>query len=376
MFTNSYCHWTHTERLAPHEKWRIEEADGIRVVWLRTIPYTGNHWDRGANMLSNVWRSIQVARNLSDTPDVVIGPSVPLGTGWAAAQIAKIKGAAFVFEVRDVWPISLVYNGALSKRSPVYYIFRLIEKYLYSKSRRICATMPLLSQHVAESGGDPGKVVWIPNGVNLDSYSGFETYDGGRTFPLVAMYVGAFGNAHDVVTIVRAARILQQKGNNNYRFVIVGNGIKRAECEREASLYGLSNVDFRNPVAKADIPRLQSQSDILIACVTDSNTYQFGINLNKLYGYFASGRPVIFSGNAPNDPVKQSGAGFSIAPQDPSAMASALERYLAMEPTERIELGRRARLYAEEKFDIRKLAGRMELLLWQAIQSEEALRAA
>lgn len=41
MFTNSYCHWTHTERLSPNEKWRIEEIDGIRVVWMRTIKYTG-----------------------------------------------------------------------------------------------------------------------------------------------------------------------------------------------------------------------------------------------------------------------------------------------------------------------------------------------
>ena len=103
MFTNSYCHWTHVERLAPREKWRVEEIDGIRVIWLRTIHYTGNNWRRGANMLSNAWRSIQVARALSDKPDVVIGPSVPLWTGWAASKIAGMKGSAFVFEVSGRW---------------------------------------------------------------------------------------------------------------------------------------------------------------------------------------------------------------------------------------------------------------------------------
>jgi len=81
------------------------------------------------------------------------------------------------------------------------------------------------------------------------------------------------------------------------------------------------------------------ESDILIACVTDSNSYRFGINLNKLYDYFASGRPVIFSGNAPNDPVVNSGAGFSIPPEDPNAMVIVLERFLEMTPAERIELG-------------------------------------
>lgn len=372
MFTNSYCHWTHKERLAPHEKWRIEEIDGIRVVWLRTFPYTGNGWRRGANMLSNVWRSLQAAQTMSDKPDVVIGPSVPLGTGWVASKIARMKKAAFVFEVRDVWPIALVFDGGLSKNSPVYHVFRWIEKYLYRTSQRISATMPFLFQHVAESGGDPKKVSWIPNGVNFERFSGFESYHGGETLPLVAMYVGGFGVAHDVITIVRAAKILQQKGDRKYRFVIVGNGPKRPECEREASSNKLSNIEFRDPVPKSEIPRLQMESDILIACVTDSESYKFGLNLNKLFDYFASGRPVIFGGNAPNDPVAESGAGLSIRPENPEAMVDALQKLQQMTPAERIEMGKRGRRYIENEYDMCKLGDRMELLLLEAIKDKES----
>jgi glycosyltransferase involved in cell wall biosynthesis len=373
MFTSSYCHFTHEERLAPHEKWRIEEIDGIRVVWLRTIHYTGNGWKRGMNMLSNAWRSLQVVRTISEKPDVVIGASVPIMSGWAASRIARLKDAAFVFEVRDVWPVVLVDDGALSRMSPVYYFFRLIEKYLYRRSARICATMPFLHQHVSESGGNPDKVTWIPNGVNLERYSGLKPYEGGGKLPLVAMYVGGFGNAHDVITIVRSASILQQKGNNKFRFVLVGDGVKQSECKREALLNKLSNIEFRDPVAKSDVPQLQMGSDIQIACVLDSPAYRFGLNLNKLFDYFASGRPVIFSGNAPNDPVAESGAGFSIPPEDPEAMVGALEKYLEMSTAERIEMGKRGRRYVEKEFDIRILADRMESLLLQAIQDRESI---
>lgn len=372
MFTNSYCHWTHEEILAPHEKWRIEEIDGIRVVWLRTIHYTGNGWGRGMNMLSNAWRSILVARTLSEKPDVVIGPSVPLLTGWAALKIARMNRAAFVFEVRDVWPIVLVDDGGLSKNSPVYHAFRSIEKYLYRKSQRISATMPFIYQHISESGSNPEKVTWIPNGVNFERFSGLGTYNGGGKLPLVAMYVGGFGVAHDVITIVRAAKILQQKGINQYRFVIIGDGVKRPECQREASLNNLSNIEFRDPVAKADVPRVQMESDVLIACVTDSNSYRFGLNLNKIFDYFASGRPVIFSGNAPNDPIVEAGAGFSIPPEDPEGMAGALQKLLEMSPAERMEMGKRGRRYVENEFDMRKLADRMELLLLQAVKDRES----
>ncbi|CAH2032337.1 glycosyltransferase family 4 protein [Trichlorobacter ammonificans] len=370
MFTNSFCHWTHKELLGPGEKWRIEYFDGIRVVWLRTIHYDGNGVKRGANMLSNVWRSLQVAKILPDQPDVVVGPSVPLGTGWAALHIAHQKKAAFVFEVRDVWPIALVDDGGLSNKHPVYFAFRLLEKLLYRKANRISATMPFVFDHVAESGGDPDKVEWIPNGVSFERFSSYADYDGGKRRPLVAMYIGGFGNAHDVITIVKAAKILQERGVDDIYFVIIGSGPKKHECLRLAEESRLANVEFRAPIPKADIPKVQMESDILIAAVLDSPIYRFGLNLNKMFDYFASGRPVVFSGKAPNDPVAEAGAGYSIPPEQPEVMADVLMRLAALSPEERSLMGQRGSNYIKE-FDMRVLSGRMESLLWQAVQDKE-----
>ena len=323
-------------------------------------------------MLSNAVRSLEVAQTLPDKPDVVVGPSVPLGTGWAASRIAVMKEAAFVFEVRDVWPIALVDDGGLSRRSPVYFAFRLLEKSLYRKAHRISATMPFIFRHVAESGGNPEHVTWIPNGVNFDRYRERTPYDGGKTLPLVVMYVGGFGNAHDVITLVKAAALLRQREIDAYRFVLVGDGVKREECRREAAAHALSNVEFHDPVPKSEVPRLQEGADVLIAAVLDSKAYRFGLNLNKLFDYLASERPVLFSGNAPNDPVAESGAGFSIPPERPEEMAGALEQLLKMRPEERAEMGKRGRAYVEREFDITRLAERMESLFVQAIRDRRS----
>ena len=363
MFTNSYCHWTHQCRLKPSEKWRIEDIDGIRVIWLRTIHYIDSGMMRGLNMVSNAWRCIQVSRILQEKPDVVVGPSVPLLTGWAASIVAELKEAAFVFEVRDIWPLALVESGGLSKKNPIYYVLRYLEKFLYRKSQRISSALPFVYKHISESSADPEKVIWIPNGINFERFSGFETYDGGVKNRILAMYVGGFGAEHDVITIVRAANILKNKGNNRCKFVIVGNGPKRLECEMEASLNKLSNIEFRDPVAKSDVPKLQMEADVLVASIIDSGVYRFGLNLNKLYDYFASGRPVIFSGKAPNDLVAEAGSGFSIPPEEPEAMARALEKMIEMSPTERIDMGKRGRKYIETKFDMSVLGDRMEELL-------------
>lgn len=379
MFTNSYCHWNHTERLTSGEKWRIEMIDGIRIIWLKTIPYKKNGWRRGVNMLSNVWRSIQVARSLLDKPDIIIGPSVPPGTGWAAAYVATKKKAAFVFEVRDVWPIRLVYDGSLSKKSPVYILFRLIEKSLYRKAQRISSAVPFIHQHVAKSGSDPNKIRWIPNGVNcekinqIDSEKSDDTHE---SLPLVAMYVGGVGDKHGVLTIINAAYQLQQKGNKDYRFVIVGNGSKKAEYQQIATQKGVRNIEFRAAVPKSEVFRVQMEADVLIASVLNSEAYQFGINFNKLFDYFLSGKPVILACNAPNDPVIDSGAGISIPPENPDAMVVALERLQKMTVSERVEMGERGREHVESEYDIRKLAVRMESLFIEAIKIKGVTNAA
>ncbi len=370
MFTNSYCHWTHEELLSPSEKWRIEDIDGLRVIWLRTIHYRGNGLRRGANMMSNVWRSLQVAKVLSDRPDVVVGPSVPLGTGWAALRIAQQRNAAFVFEVRDVWPSALVDDGGLSNKHPVYFFFRFLEKLLYRKADMISSAIPYIFDHVAASGGDPDRIVWVPNGVSFERYDCYGEYDGGRKSPLVVMYVGGYGNAHDVRTIVRAAKILQARKVDSFYFIIIGSGPKKAECVREAQEAKLTNIEFRDPIPKSEIPKAQLEADILIAAVLDSPIYRFGLNLNKMFDYFASGRPVIFSGNAPNDPVAETGAGFSIPPEQPEMMVDSLMKLLALSPEERSEMGRRGRDYIK-CFDMQVLSTRMEALLYQASQEKE-----
>ncbi len=370
MFTNGFCHWTHKEYLEPQESWRIEDFDGIRVVWLKTTPYYGNGFSRGANMISNARRCLQVSKVLEDRPDVVIGPSVPLGTGWAALRIAKRKGAAFIFEIRDVWPMALVDDGGLSKLNPVFFVFRFLEKMLYQNADRISATMPFVFNHVAQSGADPDKVSWIPNGVNLDRFRGYNEYDGGKQDQLTVMYVGGFGAAHDVITIVKAAKILKQNGISKIRFIIIGSGPKKVECLNYAAENRLDTVEFRDPIPKAEIPKAQQESDVLIAAVLDSPIYRFGLNLNKMFDYFASARPVIFSGKAPNDPVIDAGAGLSILPENPQAMADSILEFLKMSPDQRKAMGMRGYKYIED-YKMEQLGLRMETLLLDAVHKRE-----
>jgi len=80
---------------------------------------------------------------------------------------------------------------------------------------------------------------------------------------------------------------------------------------------------------------------------------------SKLSGMLASGRPVI-STCRPGTELEAvvSKCGLVVAPQDSSALAAAICR-LADDPEVRLDLGRRARVYAEANFERDAILGRL-----------------
>jgi glycosyltransferase involved in cell wall biosynthesis len=83
------------------------------------------------------------------------------------------------------------------------------------------------------------------------------------------------------------------------------------------------------------------------------------VSLNKLTDYLAGGRPIIFSGRSAYDPVADIGAGYSLPPDDPVAVADAIEKLFSLTPVQRIDMGRKGREYVSEYHNIPKLASQL-----------------
>ena len=363
LFTSSYSHFTHKERLHPDEKWREEWFGKVRVFWLKTIPYQGNGIKRALNMFSNAYRALMVGSTRNEKPDIIFGPSVPLFTGMAAYLLSKIKRTPFIFEVRDIWPQALIDLGALSERHPIAVMLKIMEIFLYKRAKAIVAVLPFAYRHICQYGIPGNRVIWIPNGVKLARYANTTPYTGGKPGVLRVTYLGGFSLTHDVESIIEAARIL--KNEKGYEFTIIGGGKGKKKCEKVVEQYSLNTIVFKDPVAKNDIPKVLESADVLIACVKNTPVYQFGINSNKIFDYLGSGRPIIFAGNTPNDPVADARAGISIPPEDPVALSDALRRFMSMSPKERQQLGRNGLEYAREHFDTHVLAGKLEGVISQ-----------
>jgi glycosyltransferase involved in cell wall biosynthesis len=344
-----------------------EEIEGIQYLWLKTPPYRGNGGARVRNMLAFVTGLVRrgIGLQLGDRPDVVIASSTyPLDI-WPAYRIARATRARLIFEVHDLWPLSLIELGGLSPRHPFIMLVQAAENFAYRKADRVVSMLPKAESHMRAHGLAPGKFTHIPNGVDVKEWERGQTdlpaehverltalRSGGQ---FLVGYTGSHGLANALHSLLDAAQILRQ---DPVTFVLVGKGPEKEVLQRRAEAHGLTNVFFLPPVVRPSMPRLLARMDALFIGWNKRPLYRFGISPNKLTEYMMSGRPVIHAVEAGNDLVAESGCGLSTPAEDPDAIAGAVRRLMRSSPDEREQMGLRGRTYALQHHDYRVLAQR------------------
>jgi glycosyltransferase involved in cell wall biosynthesis len=360
IFTSNFNHYLFRDmRDLGRRPWKAESVDGVTLVWIRTPAYAGNDRRRVMNMVAFAVRATIQGTIRRERPDVVIGVSVHPLAALAGYFIARLRRARFFVEVTDLWPETLIQFGRLRRGSLAARLMLRLERFLYHKAERILMLWRDTGDYVEALGVSPDKIVWLPHGVELDRYQGLAAYDGAPRPPFRVIYLGSFVSGMSLETIIDAAAELKSRGRRDIEFRLVGAGTQRAEVIKRAADLDLENVVFPDAVPKAEIAQAMNQADAFIYGQRDLPLYRYGMSLNKLMDYLAGGRPIVFFGSSSYDPVAIAGAGISLPPGDPVALAEAVERLAGMGADERIAMGQRGRAYLEENHTIPALTDRL-----------------
>lgn len=342
-----------------------EVIDGVRYVWLKTPRYSGNGVGRVLNMLAFVaglfWFYPQIKKQ--DAPDIVIASSTyPLDI-LPADYIARKNNAKLIFEVHDLWPLSPMELGGMSKWHPFIMVMQLAENYAYRKANTVISMLPKACDHMQEHGMATEKFGYIPNGLNVGEWDAksenlpaehtrlFESLHPPGTF--IIIYAGAHGIANALDTLIDAMERLKDE---KIVAVFVGQGPEKERLQQSAYDRQLSNVMFLPAVAKKIVPNILENADALYIGWQHQNLYRFGISPNKLFDYMMAGKPVIHSVRAGNDIVAEAGCGISVPPEDPQAIAEAILTMQSMSAEERAAMGARGRAYVIKNHDYQVLA--------------------
>lgn len=344
-----------------------EMVDGYRFVRIDVPSYVNAHdkrrvlaWFAFAAQLP------RLRRRLGAMPESILYSS-PQPVGYIGAErLARVTGARFVFEVRDIWPLTLIEIGGYSQRHPFIQFLQWIEDRAYARSDRVVSNLEGAVDHMAARGMGRGKFAWIPNGIALDEVENPEPLKPEITTQIPSqglriVYTGTLGEANALDTLIEAAMLVRDLPDVN--IILVGQGRAEAALERSVKELGLRNVRFLGAVPKKQVQLVISACDICYIGWHTSPLYRFGIAANKLPEYLFSGKPILHSFSGEGDPVTKFDAGITVPAEDPQAIADAIRRLRAMPEEERRRMGENGRRAALECYDYAKLAREMERVL-------------
>lgn len=334
----------------------VEPFENVEFRWLWASSYTRNNWRRAWNWISFSRSLLRSSRRMR-TPDVVIGSSPHLFAALAAERLADRWRVPFVLEVRDLWPESLIAAGG--RKGPAYYIFEKIAHYLYSRADQIICLARGTMTYLEKLEVSAAKLVYIPNGVNPESFPAIE-----RPFrdTFTAVYAGAHGPANGLDVVLEAADLLQE--DPSFRFVLIGDGPSKNDLIRIAASKGLRNVEFRDPVAKRDMAGVLAEADVGLMVLRDTPLFSFGVSPNKLFDYFGASLPVVC--NVPGEVagmVTAARGGEQASPGSAGSLAEALRRLRGYSHQNRSEMGRNAREWVTREHGRPVLARRLDQAL-------------
>ncbi len=329
-------------------------VDGVHFRWLWAAPYARNDWRRAHNWLSF---SARVWRWRGARPSVVIGSSPQLFAALASERLARRWGVPFVLEVRDLWPESLLAAGG--RKGALYRVLERVARHLYARADRIVVLARGSADHLASLGVDPGKIAFVPNGVDVSAFAAVERP---ARDTLTLVYTGAHGPANGLDAVLGAAERLRD--DVRVRFLLVGDGPAKTALVADAARRGLANVAFRDPVPKHAMPALLAGADAGLMVLRESPLFTFGVSPNKLFDYFGAALPVVC--NVPGEVammVGEAGAGEQAADASGAALADAVLRLAARTPGARAALGAAGRAWVAREHDRPVLADRLDAVL-------------
>ena len=317
-----------------------EIIDGVDTWWIKTIKYKGSASLR--RIIS--WIDFEVKlwlmpKSMIPKPDIIVVSSLSLFTILNGYWLKKRFGCKLIFEIRDIWPLTIVEEGGYNERNPFVMFLAWVEKFGYRNSDIIVGTMPNLSEHVKEITGKTMNCQCIPFGYDPSLYDTLEQLPDGyeeRFIPknkFTIGYAGSIGRTNALDTLLNCAS--EMKNNPNVHFFLLGDGDLLSEYKTRTT--GLKNITFAPKVKKSQVQMVLRHCQVLYFSVEDSNVWRYGLSLNKLIDYMMAGKPIIASYSGYLSMLNEAQCGIFIPAKDVPALVTAISEYERL-PKDELEL--------------------------------------
>jgi L-malate glycosyltransferase len=244
---------------------------------------------------------------------------------------------------------------------------RKILRHLQSLSSAVLVNSgQIRDQLVHEDGFRPEFIRVVHNGIDVNHFRHL-TSERSKLFPGLenCTLIVSTGNMHTDVkghpTLIEAARRICARFPE-VKFLLIGDGKKRAEFESKVSELGLQ-PNFLFLGSRQNVPEILACCDM---AVLPSQAEGFS---NALLEYMATGLPTIATDIGGNPEVIENGVdGLLVKPNDPTALADAISSLL-QDPNLASQLGAAGRERVRRHFDFAQLTSNIDALYTDLLQA-------
>ncbi len=343
------------------KKFYAEVIDGIKVVRTFTFATPNKGFIKRtlayfSFMLSSVIQGCYKTKNF----DLIIATSPPFTVGISGWLLSKIKRIPFVFEVRDLWPDSIIQLEQVKSKF-IIKILRSIEIFLYKSAARIISVTDSYINKITEHGISADKIIVIKNGVDTKYFSPLQkNTDLIKELNLenkfIVSYFGTFGLSHSLETVLYAANILKE--HDEICILLVGDGAEKDKLTSLKQNLNLSNVKILKTVPREKLKSFYSISDLMIVILKGIPLFETVIP-SKIFEIMAVQKPILHAVQGESaEIVRNAKAGITIKPDDPQVLAEKILS-LSKSSNELKEFGENGRSFVKSFFDRDLLANKL-----------------
>jgi len=337
-WTSTFNHFKHCHRYKTDT--RVEVSNNYHIQYVRGFGYQKNL------SISRIIDNILIARRFkllaykdTDKPDIILASVPTIELAREAVQYGLKFGIPVVLDIRDLWPDVIydffpTYFRSLLSLAFIPMVWQL--KQACSHATAIIGLTDAFVDwgiaHADRSRNTNDRVFrmgyWSEKELtekqeefsyNFWQSQGIEKNDD----CLLVIFLGTLGQSFDLIPIIEAGKILQEK-KSNAKFIICGSGVKLTFWQNQAA--NLSNIHFTGWIDKHEIITLLKIADIGLAPYINSINYADTPG-NKPGEYMSGGLAIALSldNGSLYDIIHEYECGFSYH-NSPELLASELDQ--------------------------------------------------
>ena len=330
---------------------KIGKLDGVKITACHEPGYPKNVCLKRFNSHKKLSKNIKEYLEKRRKPDIIYCAIPSLAVGKIVAQYAEKNGVRFVIDIQDLWPeaFKMVFKIPLLSNA-IFYPMKRQANYIYKCADDIIAVSETYCNRALKVNKKVKKGLSVFLGTDLnyfDECAKKNKVEFDDDLVRIA-YIGTLGHSYNIPIVIDAIRYLNDKGINNLKFIIMGDGPLKEEFENYAEEKKV-DCQFTGRLEYEKMVGLLCSCDIAVNPIKKGSA---GSIINKVGDYAAAGLPVINTqeNNEYRNLVEEYKIGFNCENNNSNDLAEKIN-ILWNDEKSRKEFGNNNRKLAEKKFN-------------------------